>query len=153
MLGRKEVSSAPAGLALVKSVLSDRSKEAEFGYEQQVCLDYANRFCKLSQTHYDQLLDNLKQIEGLSLDCAIKIADILPAHKSSVQVILAKDKITLDDSQLLKILELVTQASKDRIEPIIASIAQTNSASSKSKDSKEDKYDESDSKEVKSTSD
>ena len=121
MLGRKEVSFTPAGLAEVKSILSERSKEPDFGYEQQMCLDYANRFCKLDQTHYDSLLDLLKKIDGLTLDCAIKIADILPSCKSTVQAILAKDKLSLDDSQISKILEYVAEASKNRIEPIISS--------------------------------
>jgi DNA-directed RNA polymerase subunit F len=117
MLGRKETNSVPATLAQVKEILGSRSKEPDFGYEQQTCLDYANSFCKLTEPDALSLLGELKGVDGLSEEAAIKITDILPPCKSTLQTILAKDKIILDEAALATILELVGKASKKRISP------------------------------------
>ena len=117
MLGRKEPNSQPATLAQVKDILEMRSTEPDFGYEQQTCLDYANSFCKLKLSDAKKLFEQLKTIEELTDECAIKIVDMLPQFKTTVQVILAKDKLVLDDSKLERILEMVKKASVNKISP------------------------------------
>ena len=117
MLGRKELNSSPITLAQVKEILSKRATEPDFGYEQQTCLDYSNQFCKLKPSDASELFSSLKNIEGMTDDCAIKIVDMLPQLKSTVQVILAKDKVVLDDSKLTQVIELVSKASANRISP------------------------------------
>jgi len=117
MLGRKELNSQPVSLAEVKKILQERSKEPDFGYEQQTCLDYANAFCKLKEQDAKKLVEELMKIEGMTLDAAIKITDILPPYKTTLNTILAKDKITLDEDKLTSVLELVKKASGKKISP------------------------------------
>lgn len=117
MLGRKELNSKPISLAEVKSILTERSKEPDFGYEQQTCLDYSNNFCKLKESDAKNLISELLKIDGMSEDAAIKITDILPLFKSTVQIILIKDKIVLEDEKIDSIIALVKKASENKIEP------------------------------------
>jgi len=117
MLGKKEDSSRPATLAEVKDILNKRACEPDFGYEQQTCLDYANKFCKLKASDAAQLMEKLMQIEGVSEEAAAKIVDIMPQKQSTLQVILAKEKTTAGEKELGEISALLSQYSKKIIEP------------------------------------
>ncbi|MFH1307033.1 MAG: RNA polymerase Rpb4 family protein [Candidatus Micrarchaeota archaeon] len=117
MLGKKHENLRPVTLAEVKKVLSERSKEPDFGYEQQTCLDYATKFCKLKEEDAKQLEKEISEFEELTPQAVVKIVDILPLHKSTLRVILAKDKITIDDEKFEKILKLVLKAKEKQITP------------------------------------
>lgn len=117
MLGRKELNSSPATLAQVKDILTARSAEPDFGYEQQTCLDYSKNFCKLTLHDAQELTDQLKKIDGLTDGATIKIVDILPQFSSTLLTILAKDKITIDSQKTAEILQLVQKACEKKISP------------------------------------
>lgn len=119
MLGRSQLNSRPATLAEVKRILTLRSSETEFGYEQQASLDYVNRFCKLEESDANALLQQLGQIEGLSPQAAAKVVDVLPAYKSTLGLILAKDKSALSDSAQEQIFALVQEYRTKMIAPIL----------------------------------
>lgn len=117
MLGKKEDSTRTATLAEVKDILNKRASEPDFGYEQQTCLDYANKFCKLKPSDAAQLMEKLMQIEGVSQEAAAKITDIMPQKPSTLQVILAKEKTTAGEKELGEISAILSQYSKKMIEP------------------------------------
>jgi DNA-directed RNA polymerase subunit F len=117
MLGRKQENSRVASLAQVKEILKSRSAEPDFGFEQQSCLDYANKFCKLGSEDAAQLQASLEEISSITAEAAIKLVDILPQSPSTVQIILAKEKITLDEPGLAKTMELINAARERMIAP------------------------------------
>jgi len=117
MLGKKEDSTRTATLAEVKDILNKRASEPDFGYEQQTCLDYANKFCKLKAGDAAQLMEKLMQIEGVSQEAAAKIVDIMPQKPSTLQVILAKEKTTAGEKEIGEIAALLAQYAKKIIEP------------------------------------
>ena len=123
MLGKSQDNARALTLAEVKDVLSARSHEPEFGYEQQVCLDYANKFCKLSLEDAKKLETELNAIEGMNQGAATKITDLLPVYKTTLQLILAKEKLILDESKIESILKLVKEAKKNEIAPPPAAVA------------------------------
>ncbi|MFA5108790.1 MAG: DNA-directed RNA polymerase subunit F [Candidatus Micrarchaeia archaeon] len=117
MLGKSHDNARALTLAEVKDVLTARSHEPEFGYEQQVCLDYANKFCKLSLEDAKKLEVELNAIEGMNPGAVAKITDLLPIYKTTLQLILAKEKLILDESKIDSILSLVKKAKKNEITP------------------------------------
>lgn len=104
-------------MAQVKEILKLRSGEPDFGFEQQSCLDYANKFCKLNIEDATELQKNLEEIAGITSEAAIKLVDILPQSPSTLQVIIAKEKITLDEAGLSKAMELIKASREKMIEP------------------------------------
>ncbi|MFN3910227.1 MAG: hypothetical protein ACK4J0_03290, partial [Candidatus Anstonellaceae archaeon] len=60
-----------------------------------------------------KLLKELMEIDGMTESSAIKIVDILPKFKTTLQLILAKDKINFEDNKLEQIMQLIAKASEE----------------------------------------
>ncbi|MDE1798649.1 MAG: hypothetical protein KGH63_04580 [Candidatus Micrarchaeota archaeon] len=118
-LGKRSDNPRPVLLAEVKEILKERSGQPDFGYEQQTSLDYTKRFVHLTVKDAKALDKELSEIEALKPESVAKIVDLLPAHPSTLQAILAKDKVVLDAKDVSKVMELVGKARGKMIEPEI----------------------------------
>lgn len=119
MIGKGANQVRPATLAEVERILEKRQGTAgEFGFEQQTTLDYARRFARLKPAEAAELVSELEKL-GLKAETAVKLADILPANKGQLALILAKDKPELTDKKVAEVEELVAKYSKKakKIEP------------------------------------
>ncbi|HDO19488.1 MAG TPA: RNA polymerase [Thermoplasmatales archaeon] len=96
-------------LAEVKNILKRVQKEREeLTYEQKTALRHAETFAKLSVSKTKSLIKELMEsIDKLEERHAYKIADLLPTHEDDVKTIFAKERITLGDDEIKKILEIV----------------------------------------------
>jgi DNA-directed RNA polymerase subunit F len=95
-------------LSEVKSILTKVEKEREeLLYEQRIALEHANKFAKLNITNTKKLISELKKIEAIDEHQAYKIADILPKNIDDVKTLFAKERITLSDNDVKKILSIV----------------------------------------------
>ncbi len=117
MLGRKVEGAKPVSLPHVRAILEQRSGEPDFGYEQQTSLDYARKFAKLTPADADKLEADLAEFEALKPETITKLVDILPAHLSTLQAILAKDRITLPADKLSKVLEKIAHFRTKMVAP------------------------------------
>lgn len=112
MIGKGAHEIRPATLAEVARILEKRQGTVgEFGFEQQTTLDYAKRFAKLKLSDAQELATELEKL-GMKMETAVKIADILPANKSQLALILAKDKPDLSEKKIAEVEELVAKYSK-----------------------------------------
>ena len=93
----------------VKNILKKIQKErGELTYEQKTALKHAEAFARLSLTQTKKLIKELmEEVEKLEEKHAYKIADLLPTHEDDVKVIFAKERVSLDDEDIKKILEIV----------------------------------------------
>lgn len=107
MIGKTSANSKPVTLAEVESILEKRKNEGEMGYEQQACLDYVKKFNKLTKEQADDMLGELMKNESVKEAAAIKIVDILPAYKSQLKMLLAKERIELSEDELAKLMATV----------------------------------------------
>ncbi len=95
-------------LAEVKNILKKVEKQRkELLYEQRIALEHANRFAKLSIKKTNELIKELLTIEKLEERHAYKIAEILPTNDEDIKALFAKERVTLDDEDIKKILEIV----------------------------------------------
>ena len=117
MLGRKIDGAKPVSLPHVRAILEQRSGEPDFGYEQQTSLEYARKFAKLTPADADKLAGELAEFDTLKPETITKIVDILPAHLSTLQAVLLKDRITLAPDKLTKVLELIAKFRTKMVEP------------------------------------
>jgi DNA-directed RNA polymerase subunit F len=95
-------------LSEVKNILKNVSKERkELLYEQRIALEHAQKFAKLPVNKTDALIKELKSLDFLEEVHAYKIADLLPMNEDEIKSIFAKERTTLGENEIKKVLELV----------------------------------------------
>ena len=111
MIGEKVLEHKPVTLAEVKQLLSERKKEKDLSYEQDLTLKYSKKFSKLSLAQAEKLVSELKGMGGLDNETIVKIVDFLPQKKEVLQLILPKE-VVLDEASMQKILDLCKKLKK-----------------------------------------
>jgi len=111
MIGEKLIEQKPVSLTEVKELLSERKKEKDLSYEQDLTLKYAKKFSKTSLAQAQKLESELREIEGLDQETAVKISDILPEKKEKLQLLIPKEAV-LNEAELQKILDLCKKYRK-----------------------------------------
>jgi DNA-directed RNA polymerase subunit F len=97
-------------LSEVKKILTKMSKERkELLYEQRIALEHAQKFVKLPQNKTNDLINELKSLNFIEESHVFKICDILPKTQEDVKAIFAKERITLEQDQIKKILEIISK--------------------------------------------
>ena len=98
-------------LAEVKEILDQirekRSDEEELGYELRRAIRHAEIFSKGTAEESRALVAELMKLEKMSLEIAVKIADVKPVNKDELRAIYAKERFTLSEEELDNILEIV----------------------------------------------
>jgi len=95
-------------LAEVKNILKKVEKERkELLYEQRIALDHAQKFAKLSLKNTKDLIKELLELDFMRDSYAYKIADLVPSTEDDIKTIFAKERITLNETQIKNILSIV----------------------------------------------
>ena len=98
----------PVSISEVKNILKKVEKERkELLYEQKIALEHAHKFAKLPVKKTSDLIKELSQLEFLQEIHVYKIADILPTTEDDLKTIFAKERITLGENEIKKVLEIV----------------------------------------------
>jgi DNA-directed RNA polymerase subunit F len=104
----EEERAKPVSISEVKNILKKVEKDRkELLYEQKIALEHAHKFAKLSVKKSEGLIKELLKLDFLHEIHAYKIADILPSTEDDVKTIFAKERITLSENDIKKILDLV----------------------------------------------
>ena len=112
MIQEKILSKRPVSLAEAKEILKERVKEKEEpSYEQDMSLKYVEKFSKLSPSKAEKLVEDLTKIDGADDAFAVKVCDILPETKETLQLLLQKNS-KIKESDFDKILDLVKKYQK-----------------------------------------
>jgi DNA-directed RNA polymerase subunit F len=98
-------------LVEVKNLLEKEEKKRELTYEQKLALEHAKHFSILSATKAKKMVEELTQLERITEPFAYKIVDILPKHPEEVRAIFAKERYTLEDTEIKKIIKIVENYS------------------------------------------
>ncbi len=99
-------------LAEVKEIMMQIAEEREkagreLRYEQKRALEHAKRFAKLSASDAKKMVEELLKLEKMKSSIAIQISNILPVTKDEVRSVYAKERFTLTEEDLDKILDIV----------------------------------------------
>ena len=98
-------------LAEVKEILEGiklkRADEEELGYELRRAIRHADLFAKGTAEESKRMVEELTKMEKMTLEIAIKIADIRPKTKDELRAIYAKERFTLSEEELDGILDIV----------------------------------------------
>ncbi len=97
-------------LAEVKEILDQiklsRADEEELGYELRRAMRHAEIFAKGSAEESKRIVEELMKLEKMTQEIAIKIADIRPKTKDELRAIYAKERFTLSEEELDRILDI-----------------------------------------------
>lgn len=104
MIGKRVISSKAVSLPEVAEILGGAE---ELGFEQTKTLAHARKFAKLSKEKAEELITELMEIERVSREKAVKIADLLPKSVAEVKSIFAKEIYSMSDEEVAKIIEIV----------------------------------------------
>lgn len=91
---------------LLEKAEADRE---ELSYEQKLALEHARRFARFTAADAKKLVDGLREIDKIDPVMAIRIVDMAPTHEDDVKALFAKSRISLDDSEVQKVLETVAK--------------------------------------------
>ena len=107
MIGKKLNSSRPVALAEVKELLREKVEGKELGYEHDMTAKYVKKFSRIPKAKVDKLIEELKAVEGIDEQSAIRIADLMPEEKETVTAVLPRGtKISEEQlEQAVKIVE------------------------------------------------
>jgi len=112
MIGKETVSSRPATVAEVKEIMEAQKASRELGFEQQVTLEYSQKVAKLDGKKAQKLVAELEKTEKLTPEIAVKIADMMPASKEQLMVIVSKERYTLSEKEVEHVLGLLHGKAK-----------------------------------------
>jgi len=109
-----ENKSRPVSLSEVRSILKKIEKDrGEMLYEQKIALEHAHKFAKLPVKKINDMVKELSSLEFINEHNAYKIADILPKTNDDVKTIFAKERLSLGENEIKKILEIVSKYSNE----------------------------------------
>ncbi|HDQ15742.1 MAG TPA: hypothetical protein ENN45_01635 [Bacteroidetes bacterium] len=104
----------PVSLAEVKNILKRISKDREeMLYEQKIAFEHAQRFATLPLKKTEDMIKELEKLDFLEEKHAYKIADILPKTADDIKTIFAKERLSIGDNEIKKILDIVEKHSKE----------------------------------------
>jgi DNA-directed RNA polymerase subunit F len=94
----------------VKNILKKVEKERkELTYEQRIALDHAQKFALLSISKAKNMIKDLSNLDFLNKMQVYRIANIMPKTHDDIKTIFAKERISLDEGKIKKILEIVNK--------------------------------------------
>ena len=104
----EDIEPEPVTLTEVKNILKKIEKERkELLYEQKIALEHANKFAKLPEKKIKGLITDLKSLDFIQDVHAYKIADLLPVTEDDIKTIFAKERITLKENDIKRVLDIV----------------------------------------------
>ncbi len=97
-------------LAEVKNILKKVEKNRkELLYEQRIALEHAQLFARLPANKTNDMVKELMEIETIQEAHAYKIADILPTTEDDIKTLFAKERASLKETDVKKILDIVNK--------------------------------------------
>jgi len=106
MIGKRTLESEPIPLSKVKVILEDFSKDHELTYEQNLTLDHATKFSKLSLEDNEKLIEELGTVLKKKHQ-SVRLSNLMPEDLSDLRLFFAKEVGNKKKEDLEKILEIL----------------------------------------------
>ena len=104
----KKLSESFVTAAEARSSLENRDVE-KMAYEQKICLDFLKKHYHVSAEKTREMANELQKIGRIDARQASMIANLTPRTKEDVKLIFSKERTTLSDDEINKVLETVNK--------------------------------------------
>ena len=101
------VSEEEVTLPRVKKLLSQRAKESELSFQQNITLEHASGFSKMAPAVADKLLIRLMKGFNLTRAQAVQVVNIAPTTPEEMRTILDTRSTDITDEQIDEIVDIV----------------------------------------------
>ena len=98
---------SPVPMGEAREVMKAREKLGELGYEQKLALEHLLKFTKLDEKAAKKLVEELNSVIRMGKETLVQIVNILPKTPDEVRMIFAREKFSLKEDEVNKILEIV----------------------------------------------
>jgi len=105
------IETKPIGMPEAKEILDSREKRKELNYEQKLALEHLRKFTKLKPSESEKFLEELSGVLRMSQETMVQILNLLPKTPDELRMIFAREKFSLKDEEIKKILEIVKKYS------------------------------------------
>jgi len=107
----KVIETKPVSMAEAKEVLASREKKKELSYEQKLALEHLNKFTRLKEEDAKKLAEELAGVLRMSQETLVQILNFLPKNADELRMIFSREKFSLKEDEINKILEIVKKYS------------------------------------------
>lgn len=105
------IKTKPVGMSEAREILDSREKRKELSYEQKLALEHLRKFTKLKPSESKKFLEELSRVLRMSEETMTQILNLLPKTPDELRMIFAREKFSLKDGEIKKILEIVKKYS------------------------------------------
>ncbi len=99
----------PVPLSRVKDLLAEDATHRTLPREAGLALQHAELFARLTAEQTEKLTAELRALPFVDAAIAVKVADILPQYPEEIRLLFSKERVTLDEAQVTRLLEIVAQ--------------------------------------------
>ena len=101
----------PVSMTEAKDILSSREKRKELSYEQKLAFEHLSKFTKLKTEDAKKLSEELSNVLRMSPETLVQILNFLPKNADELRMIFSREKFSLKEDEINKILEIVKKFS------------------------------------------
>lgn len=112
MIGKRVTGEKSVPLAKVLEILKEQKKRGELEYGQRLTYDYAEKFVKLDVKKVEELMNELLKTGKIREHQAVALVDLMPETKDDIKLIFSKERTSLEEDDIKKILELINKYRK-----------------------------------------
>jgi DNA-directed RNA polymerase subunit F len=92
---------------LLEKIKEQRAEEEELGYELRRAIRHTELFAHGTGEENRRMVEELMTLEKMTTEIAVKIADIRPINRDELRAVYAKERFTLSEEELDRILDIV----------------------------------------------
>ncbi len=101
----------PVSMPQAKDIMLKREKEGELNYEQKVALEHLKKFTKMKASEAKKMIEELSNLLRMSPETIMQIINIMPKTPDEVRLVFAREKFSLKDEEIKKIMGIVEKYS------------------------------------------
>jgi len=105
----KIISSKPIAMPEAKEIMLKREKQEELNYEQKLALEHLRNFTKVSKKDAEKMMKEISEIVKMSPETLVQIINILPKNADELRMIFAREKFSLKEDEVQKVLDIVAK--------------------------------------------
>ncbi len=107
MIGDEILEENPITFAETLNLLENKKGEGELEFEQRLAYDFVQKFSKLPAEKTEELIEELLEIPKIRRHQAVILANNMPENKQDIRLIFAKERTSLKEETIEKILDII----------------------------------------------
>ncbi len=112
MIGDEVKEETPITFAEALEILKGKKETEELEFEQRLAFDFVQKFSNLSAEKTKELVEELLEIPKIRRHQAVIIANNMPENKQDINLIFAKERTSLREETIEKILDIIDKYRK-----------------------------------------